>query len=69
MSGSTRSAADVASEYAVSWWSVNTALVVKGAAMRPQAPAGVRVLGVDGNRARTVRWLLAEFGWRRRTHG
>ena len=44
VSGSTRSAADVAREYAVSWWSVNTALVVVAASMLPQAPAGVRLL-------------------------
>lgn len=65
VSGSTRSAADVAREYGVSWWSVNTALVVVAAAMLPQAPAGVRMLGVDETRARSVRWLLAEHGWRR----
>ena len=44
-SGSTRSAADVAREYAVSWWSVNTALVVVAPPMLPQARAGVRLLG------------------------
>ena len=65
VSGSTRSAADVAREYGVSWWSVNTALVLKAAAMTPLAPCGVRLLGVDETRARSVRWLLAEHGWRR----
>ncbi len=35
------------------------------ALMTPQAPAGVRLLGVDETRARSVRWLLAEHGWRR----
>lgn len=65
VSASTRSAADVAREYGVSWWSVNTALVVKAASMTPQAPCGVRMLGVDETRARSVRWLLAEHGWRR----
>jgi len=49
----------------VSWWSVNHALVVKAASMTPQAPCGVRLLGVDETRARSVRWLLAEHGWRR----
>jgi hypothetical protein len=29
VSASTRSAADVAREYGVSWWSVNTALIVR----------------------------------------
>ncbi len=65
VSASTRSAADVAREYAVSWWSVNRALVVKAASMTGLAPAGVRLLGVDETRARSVRWLLAEHGWRR----
>jgi transposase len=63
--GSTRSAADVARKYGVSWWSVNSALVVAAASMTPQAPVGVRLLGVDETRARSVRWLLAEAGWRR----
>ena len=40
VSGSTRSAADVAREYDVSWWSVNHAMVVKAAGMTPQAPTG-----------------------------
>ncbi len=65
MSASSRSAADVAREYAVSWWSVNHALVVKAAGMTGRAPGGVRRLGVDETRARSVRWLLAEHGWRR----
>jgi len=65
VSGSTRSAADVAREYGVSWWSVNTALFVVAASMLPRAPCGVRLLGVDETRARSVRWLLSERGWRR----
>ena len=65
VSASTRSAADVAREYGVSWWSVNHALVVQAAAVIGQAPCGVRMLGVDETRARSVRWLLAESGWRR----
>lgn len=65
VSGSTRSGADVAREYGVSWWSVNAALVARAAAVLGPAPAGVRLLGVDETRARSVRWLLAESGWRR----
>ena len=65
MSASTRPAADVAREYDVSWWSVNHALAVKAAGMTASAPAGVRMLGVDETRARSVRWLLAEHGRRR----
>ncbi len=47
VSASTRSGADVAREYGVSWWSVNSALVARAASMTPQAPAGVQLLGVD----------------------
>jgi transposase len=65
VSGSTRSAADVAREYGVSWWSVNHALVVKAASMTCQSPCGVRLLGVDETRARSLRRLLAEHGLRR----
>jgi len=65
VSVSTCSAADVAREYGVSWWSVNHALVVKAAGLTGLAPCGVRLLGVDETRARSVRWLLAEHGWRR----
>jgi len=50
VSTSTRSAADVARENGVSWWSVNHALVVKAASMTPQAPGGVRLLGIDETR-------------------
>ncbi len=65
VSASTRSGADVAREYGVSWWSVNRALIVRAASMTPRAPAGVRLLGVDETCARSVRWLLAEHTWRR----
>ncbi len=49
----------------MSWWSVNHALVVVAAGVYGPAPAGVRMLGVDETRARSVRWLLSEAGWRR----
>lgn len=65
VSGSLRSAADVAREYDVSWWSVNQALVVKAAEVLGPAPPGVSRLGVDETRVRRVRWLLEEAGWRR----
>jgi len=45
VSGSTRSAADVAREYGVSWWSVNTALVVKAASMTVGRRAGCACSG------------------------
>lgn len=65
MSGSLRSAADVAREYNVSWWSVNAALVTKAADVLGPARPGVSRLGVDETRVRRVRWLLEEAGWRR----
>lgn len=45
VSASTRSAADVAREHGVSWWSVNAALIAKTASMTSRAPTGVRMLG------------------------
>jgi len=65
VSGSLRSAADVAREYDVSWWSVNSALVVKAAEVLGPALPGVVRLGIDETRVRRVRWLLEEAGWRR----
>ncbi len=63
-SGSARSISDVAGEYGVSWWSVQRALVVTAAGLRPD-PTPVRVLGLDETRARSVRWLFGAAGWRR----
>ena len=60
VSGSLRSAADVAREYDVSWWSVNSALVVKAAEVLGPALPGVVRLGIDETRVRRVRWLLEE---------
>jgi transposase len=65
VSSSGRAALDVAREYRVSWWSVNQALVAKAASVLGPAPPGVRMLGVDETRARSVRWLAEEAGWRR----
>jgi len=62
VSGSRRAASDVAREYGVSWWSVNHALVAVAARVCGPAPTGVRMLGVDETRARSVRWLLSEAG-------
>src|SRR5664280_1560606 len=57
-----RSVADVAREYAVSWWSANQALIDRAADVLGPAPAGVRLLGVDETRVRRVRWLLEDSG-------
>jgi transposase len=65
VSAAPRAAWDVAREYRVSWWSVNQALIAKAARVVGPAPAGVRLLGVDETRARSVRWLADEAGWRR----
>jgi len=63
-SGSARALSDVGREYSVSWWSVHRALLTRAAALLPD-PAPVRVLGLDETRARSVRWLREEAGWRR----
>lgn len=63
-SHSARALSDVAAEYGVSWWSVQHALVVTAAGLLPD-PAPVRLLGLDETRARSVRWLFGEAGWRR----
>lgn len=45
---------------------VNHALIVTAAGgMATHAPCGFRLLGANETRARSVRWLLAENGWRR----
>src|SRR5512135_2327973 len=67
-SGSARSLADVAAEYAVSWWSVNRA-VVRQAVERAAAPLPpVRMLGLDETRTRSPRWIWqtegTSPGWR-----
>lgn len=63
-SGSARSCADVAREYRVSDWSVHKALVVKAIGLLG-VPHPVHRLGLDETRTRSVRWVLAEGGWRR----
>ncbi len=61
---SNRAVADVAAEYGVAWWTVHRALVAAAAALLP-APSPTPRIGVDETRARSVRWLLADAGWRR----
>jgi len=61
---SNRSVADVASEYDVCWRTTHRALVAAAAAWLPE-PQPTAVLGIDETRARTVRWILQEAGWRR----
>jgi transposase len=64
IAGSNRAVSEVAAEYGVAWRTAHAAFVV--ACMRwLGAPAPTRVLGIDETRARTVRWVLADAGWRR----
>ena len=61
---SNRSVADVATEYDVCWRTAHRALVAAAARWLP-VPEPTTVLGIDETRARTVRWILQEAGWRR----
>ncbi len=61
---SNRAVSEVAAEYEVSWRTVHRAFVTASARWL-SAPAPTRVLGIDETRARTVRWILADAGWRR----
>jgi transposase len=61
---SNRAVSEVAAEHSVSWWTVHRAFLVVAASWLPP-PAPTRVLGIDETRARTVRWMLQEAGWRR----
>ena len=64
IAASNRSVADVAREYQVSWHTAHNALINAAAGWLPEPPA-TRVLGIDETRARTVRWVLEDAGWRR----
>ena len=61
---SNRAVSEVAGEYRVSWRTVHKAFIVACADWLPP-PAPTRVLGIDETRARTVRWILQDVGWRR----
>jgi len=63
---SARALSDVATEYGVSWWSVQHSLVVTAAARTPAELPPVRMLGLDETRARSMRWNFdPEIGrWR-----
>jgi transposase len=64
IAGSNRAVSEVAAEYGVAWRTAHRALVA-AAARWLGPPTPTRVLGIDETRARTVRWILAEQGWRR----
>jgi transposase len=64
-SRSARSVSDVATEYQVSWWSVNTALVAAAVERDNRPLPDVTMLGLDETRARSVRWMWEhDTGWR-----
>jgi transposase len=61
---SNRPVSDVASEYGICWDTAHRALIAHAAGWLP-APEPTRVLGIDETRARSVRWLQEDAGWKR----
>ena len=59
-----RAVEEVARAHGVSWPTAHRALVAAAARWLPD-PEPTRVLGIDETRARSVRWVLADAGWRR----
>ena len=64
IAGSNRSVAEVAREHDVGWHTAHGALVGAAARWLP-APEPTTVLGIDETRARSVRWIRQDAGWRR----
>ncbi len=64
IAGSNRAVAEVAGEYGLAWHTGHQALVAAAAHWLPE-PEPTKVLGIDETRARSVRWLLEDTGWRR----
>jgi transposase len=61
---SNRAVSEVAAQYQVAWHTVHKALIAAAARWLP-APTPTTVLGIDETRARSVRWLREQTGWRR----
>lgn len=59
-----RAVSEVAGEYQVGWSTAHKALIALAARWLPE-PEPTRVLGIDETRARSVRWVLEEAGWKR----
>jgi transposase len=59
-----RAVSEVAGEYQVGWSTAHKALITLAARWLPE-PEPTRVLGIDETRARSVRWILEEAGWKR----
>jgi hypothetical protein len=55
---------DVARDYGMSWWSVHCALVDKALTLTDSPLELVRMLGLDETRARSLRWVWEDDGWR-----
>ncbi len=64
VTGRNRAVSDVAVEHGVAWWTVHRVLVAAAADLLGPASA-TTTIGIDETRARSVRWLLEEVGWRR----
>ena len=64
VSTTNRAMSEVGNDYGVAWWTVHRVLVAAAAdVLGPAAPT--TTIGIDETRARSVRWLLGEVGWRR----
>jgi transposase len=64
VSTTNRAMSEVGKDYGVAWWTVHRVLVAVAAdALEPATPTST--IGIDETRARSVRWFLAEVGWRR----
>ncbi|TQM64104.1 ISL3 family transposase [Humibacillus xanthopallidus] len=59
-----RAVSEVAGEYGVAWSTAHRALITMANRWLPE-PEPTRVLGIDETRARSVRWVLQEAGWKR----
>lgn len=63
IAGSNRAVSEVAAAHRVSWPTAHRALIAAAARWLPE-PEPVRVLGIDETRTRSVRWVLADAGWK-----
>ena len=64
VSTTNRAMSEVGNDYGVAWWTVHRVLVAAAADVLGPAEPTTRI-GIDETRARSVRWLLGELGWRR----
>jgi transposase len=64
VSTTNRAMSEVGKDHGVAWWTVHRVLVAAAAdVLGPAEPTAA--IGIDETRARSVRWLLGEVGWRR----